>query len=989
MLFSAFAIPPVSAIVYRDDETDPQVQALSQQQQFSGAGIISGASGGGSGVAIAPGWVLTAKHVITGGTTATFFYQNGNGYSAGSVSGTVYTDPNSDLGLVHLDSSLPTNMAFITPNFDRNVVDRLMWSVGFGTYGRWTKDAPNYFPGNNAPRAGTNITDHNTPGFLGFTNDNTAANSTEFEATTGPGDSGGPMYLQDGNQWFVAGAVLGVANGAFVDTDVKSNSAWITSTITGVTPGFTFTPKAASLALTWDSASSTRNIQDGSGVWDLTRTNFHDGTFNYSWDNSLVQKVTFGNGGTSGTVTLGAAIIAGQIAFAQSGYILSGSGSNTLTLSGTTPGIDSGAAAVSSQINAPLRGSGILLTNSGTVSLGGADDNSSVTFTVNGGTLQLNKASSATVHALGGTVTVNAGGHLQLTGTGGDQILDSGGVTLAGGTFDLNGQTEAINSLTGTSGTVDNSKAAAAELKIGAGNGGGTFSGVIKNSGSALALTKLGSGTAVLGGANTYSGATSVQAGTLRLLTASALGASSGVSVTNTTVTGGVGTTLELQGGVTFSGVPLSLSSDSASDRRVTLLSSSGANTWGAGLTLNGSGLNILNVASGAALTVSGAISAGTGAGGTGAYTGTLFLRGVGNGTLSGPINLGSGSVAKTDGNTWTIASSGNSWAGTGVSVGTLKLGADNALPLTTVVTLGQGDASGATLDLNGFNQTIAGLALNSTGGAKVITNTGALKTLTVAANAASSFGGAINGALNLAKSGAASLTLTGSNGFTGSTAVSGGTLLVSGSLSGTTSVTAQSATVQLGGADEINNSATLSLNAGTFATGGFSETLGALNVLTGAATLDLGSGASLLHLASSAANAAQWTGILSITNWSGSLAGGGTDELFFGTSAAGLTAGQLADIHFISPANLAPGTYGAKILATGEVVAIPEPSLAWLLLTTVLCITASVFRPRFRQPSSTSSRRGRTSPFRSEPAGSGGDFPLFTRHSSTVVCFP
>jgi hypothetical protein len=65
------------------------------------------------------------------------------------------------------------------------------------------------------------------------------------------------------------------------------------------------------------------------------------------------------------------------------------------------------------------------------------------------------------------------------------------------------------------------------------------------------------------------------------------------------------------------------------------------------------------------------------------------------------------------------------------------------------------------------------------------------------------------------------------------------------------------------------------------------------------------------------------WTNTarLLIVNYSGSFAGGGSQRIYFGTSASGLTAIQLAQITFRDPAGFEPGNYTAKILQTGEVV--------------------------------------------------------------------
>lgn len=69
--------------------------------------------------------------------------------------------------------------------------------------------------------------------------------------------------------------------------------------------------------------------------------------------------------------------------------------------------------------------------------------------------------------------------------------------------------------------------------------------------------------------------------------------------------------------------------------------------------------------------------------------------------------------------------------------------------------------------------------------------------------------------------------------------------------------------------------------------------------------------------------------GRLTIPNWSGSLNGGGSQQIFFGTSASGLTSQQLSQVRFSNPAGFPPGTYPAAILSTGEVVPATVPIVA------------------------------------------------------------
>jgi hypothetical protein len=63
------------------------------------------------------------------------------------------------------------------------------------------------------------------------------------------------------------------------------------------------------------------------------------------------------------------------------------------------------------------------------------------------------------------------------------------------------------------------------------------------------------------------------------------------------------------------------------------------------------------------------------------------------------------------------------------------------------------------------------------------------------------------------------------------------------------------------------------------------------------------------------------WVGSLTISNWSGSLSGGGTHQIIFGETDSALTTQQLSQIYFQDPAGLTPDLYAAKILANGEIV--------------------------------------------------------------------
>jgi fibronectin-binding autotransporter adhesin len=139
-------------------------------------------------------------------------------------------------------------------------------------------------------------------------------------------------------------------------------------------------------------------------------------------------------------------------------------------------------------------------------------------------------------------------------------------------------------------------------------------------------------------------------------------------------------------------------------------------------------------------------------------------------------------------------------------------LGAPNAFPTNSLLLVG----GNATLELNGFDQTSAGLAW-ATGGnttPPIITNGAPTVTLTLNPAANQSFPGDIIGSINLVKAGTNVQTLTGANlGYTGSTLISGGQLnLVSaGSMASSVTVAAGAA---LGGEASTTGSLTLNANS-------------------------------------------------------------------------------------------------------------------------------------------------------------------------------
>ena len=86
--------------------------------------------------------------------------------------------------------------------------------------------------------------------------------------------------------------------------------------------------------------------------------------------------------------------------------------------------------------------------------------------------------------------------------------------------LNLNGFSAAIGSLAGT-GTVTNT-GVGATLSVGGDNASSVFSGTLQNGPGALALIKAGTGVLTLTGTNTYTGGTTISAGTLQIGNATA-----------------------------------------------------------------------------------------------------------------------------------------------------------------------------------------------------------------------------------------------------------------------------------------------------------------------------------------------------------------------------------------------------------------------------------------------------------------------------------
>jgi fibronectin-binding autotransporter adhesin len=209
----------------------------------------------------------------------------------------------------------------------------------------------------------------------------------------------------------------------------------------------------------------------------------------------------------------------------------------------------------------------------------------------------------------GGTTV--AAGVLQLSGAG-TLGAATGALAVAGGTLDLGATVQTTGPLTLSGGTIQNGALNASAFGVQA----GTVSAAL---GGAGALTKSGGGIVTLSAANTYSGGTSLNAGTLKVSADNNLGAATG--------------------GLTFNGGTLQLgaSFDLSSSRAITL------NSGGGTVATNGFNTTIAQAISG----TGGLTKAGPGTltlAGVNAYTGATAIT-------AGALALGAGgSVAASSG---------------------------------------------------------------------------------------------------------------------------------------------------------------------------------------------------------------------------------------------------------------------------------------------------------------------------------------------------
>jgi autotransporter-associated beta strand protein len=473
-------------------------------------------------------------------------------------------------------------------------------------------------------------------------------------------------------------------------------------------------------------------------------------------------------------------------------------GSNALSIT-SSGGItmNSGAGALTIGVNAVTLGASQSWTNNSSSALGvssaingnaGAANTRTLTF-AGSGSGAVNVSGAIGDGAIGGNVAVvvnKTGGGVTFSGqntyTGGttvtsgtlvlghptNTLADTGAVTVNGGTLDLGANSDTVGaitlnngSITGTTGVLTGSSYAVES---------GTISAIL---GGTAALTKTTAGTVILSGNNTYTGGTTISAGTLQIGDGGAAGApGSSTIVDNAALV--FNRTGSLTVGAIISGIG-TLTQNGAGEVALTTV-----NTYAGGTTVNAGTLTLARTAND----------------GLGTIRGVLTINSGGTAKLSSANVLGSTTGSKVDtinivGGLLDAAADGDQGYGVTYNLTGGAMQSNGGVSSATTPQLFV-FAGGTTVNTfaSANSSTIAGRVHLREG------NTGNILTFTVADGAAATdllVSAAVTSGTagaGIAKSGPGTMTMSGASTFTGVTNVNAGTLNVTGSLTTTGQIT-------------------------------------------------------------------------------------------------------------------------------------------------------------------------------------------------------
>lgn len=731
-------------------------------------------------------------------------------------------------------------------------------------------------------------------------------------------------------------------------------------------------------------AGSVINIGSGSTTGGtLTYTGTTTSTITVNRDINLAATSTGGgtiNNNGSGALVFNGAFTTGQNA----------SGTKFLTLGGSNTGANDFQSII---INGSAGATGVSKSNNGTWTLSGAN-----TFTgllaVNQGTLNLatiadtgsSNAGLGTQIRIGSTSSTAT---LNYTGSGNTTVRqiqignnsttpvvgDTGGATLNNNGTGALVFTNAAFNLTNLTGSLATSRT----LTLGGTNtDANTIQGVIADglSGTlATALTKANGGLWILSGSNTYTGATTVSAGTLQVNNSTnGLGNSAtAISLNGGTLSlrnNGAGNNGAVTFGSTLSPAGYNVQLAATSTINVANLTANTGNIIDLGtLTQATAAARTLNVTGGNGYTLRLAslqLNPGTGqtttlnpttaslvitgnvinpmSGFTSSNYDTLVLDGTSTGNIIGGViaDATGGSIAaggttrltKSNTSTWTLQSS-NTYTGiTTINGGTLKMAANNAISTVSALTVA-GLSINATLDLDSFNQTMGStitLGSNSTTVANLtntIQGTGTLNlggTTTYNAGAVGFNNGTATISANLATNGA-------TRSFTVSDSANAALeLLVSGNISGSNTLVKNGLGVMRWTGNNSSFTGSIQLNNGTLEF----DNPNALG--SGGNTLRIGETATtgtLIYLGSTDATIARPVQVgINAASSNGIIRNNGTGTLTFSAASNGIVSATTTNMLTLGGTNTGANTFQSIIKDnTGGFVAVTkEDTGKWIL---------------------------------------------------------
>jgi fibronectin-binding autotransporter adhesin len=384
----------------------------------------------------------------------------------------------------------------------------------------------------------------------------------------------------------------------------------------------------------------------------------------------------------------------------------------------------------------------------------------------------------------------------------------TGRLTMTNGTLNMANVNLSVGALTGSGNLTHASGTAGARtLSVTGSTSPAAYTGEISNgTATSVSLIKSGTGTLILEGLNTYTGTTTISAGTISIN--SLQNVSGGASSLGAPTTAGNGTIIL----VAASSELLYTGTGHSSNRII--------QTETDGSTIDASG-------SGALTLTGGVISNGGG-------NDDLVLTGTGTGNMNSVINTAGGVLSKTGSGTWVFGAANTYTGTTTISAGTIQYGINNAINTGAV------EVSGGTLNIGTFSDAVGTVTLSNNG---IITGTTGVLTGSSYAMQSGTASAILGGTGALTKTTGGTVTLSGVNTYTGVTSINAGILSVAtignGGVAGNIgAATAAAGNLVLGGGTLEYTGASASTNRAYTLTTGTTSTI---DVVAGANTLTLG----------------------------------------------------------------------------------------------------------------------------------------------------